>query len=337
MIGLGTIVNVGTVLIGTTIGILLKNGLPKRFEKTVMQGLGLSTCFIGIGGTLSEVLTIQDGEIGTQHTMLIILCLALGAVIGEALNIEQRLEDFGAFCQSHFAAKGDSRFVEGFVTASLLFCVGAMAIVGALNGMFYVKLRIPSMIVTTGLALIYEAVANYIAGGVEQTLPSNLRAFGQMPWNIILALLACVAAYIFLNYTKIGTYTYAIGSNEFVAKNMGINVNKYKVLAFILSGAFLGVMAILTISYGSSMVAVTGMASMSRNFVPTMGCFFGLAFKKYGMPLQAIVIGEFVINIIFFGFIALGAPTAIQDVITGLALLIIITVTTKVTKGEIVK
>ena len=75
MIGLGTIVNVGTVLIGTTIGILLKNGLPKRFEKTVMQGLGLSTCFIGIGGTLSEVLTIQDGEIGTQHTMLIILCL----------------------------------------------------------------------------------------------------------------------------------------------------------------------------------------------------------------------------------------------------------------------
>ena len=65
--------------------------------------------------------------------MLLILCLALGAVIGEALNIEQRLEDFGAFCQSHFAAKGDSRFVEGFVTASLLFCVGAMAIVGALN------------------------------------------------------------------------------------------------------------------------------------------------------------------------------------------------------------
>ena len=229
-----------------------------------------------------------------------------------------------------------TRFNMGYL-GLILGCVLTGTIVGLLNGLFYVKLRIPSMIVTTGLALIYESLANYIAGGVEQTLPSNLRAFGQMPWNIILALLACVAAYIFLNYTKIGTYTYAIGSNEFVAKNMGINVNKYKVLAFILSGAFLGVMAILTISYGSSMVAVTGMASMSRNFVPTMGCFFGLAFKKYGMPLQAIVIGEFVINIIFFGFIAMGAPTAIQDVITGLALLIIITLTTKAEKGEIVK
>ena len=211
------------------------------------------------------------------------------------------------------------------------------AIVGLLNGFFYVKLRIPSMIVTTGLALIYESVANYIAGGVEQTLPSNLRALGQMPGNVILAVLAFVLAYVLLNYTKIGTYTYAIGSNEFVAKNMGINVNLYKVLAFVISGAFFGIMAVLTISYGSSMVAVTGMASMSRNFVPTMGCFFGLAFKKYGMPLPAIIIGEFVINIIFFGFIALGAPTAIQDVITGLALLIVVTMTTKVTKGEIVK
>ena len=211
------------------------------------------------------------------------------------------------------------------------------AIVGLLNGFFYVKLRIPSMIVTTGLALIYESVANYIAGGVEQTLPSDLRALGQMPGNLILAVLSFVLAYVLLNYTKVGTYTYAIGSNEFVAKNMGINVNFYKVLAFVISGAFFGIMAVLTISYGSSMVAVTGMASMSRNFVPTMGCFFGVAFKKYGMPLPAIIIGEFVINIIFFGFIAMGAPTAIQDVITGLALLIVVTMTTKVTKGEIVK
>ncbi|MCR5227219.1 MAG: ABC transporter permease [Eubacterium sp.] len=221
----------------------------------------------------------------------------------------------------------------GLIVGSIL----TGATVGLLNGFFYAKLKIPSMIVTTGLALIYESIANYIAGGVEQTLPSDLRAFGQIPGNLILAVTAFAIAYVLLNYTKIGTYTYAIGSNEFVAKNMGINVNFYKVLAFIISGAFLGVMAVLTISYGSSMVAVTGMASMSRNFIPTMGCFFGLAFKKYGMPLPAIIIGEFVINIIFFGFIALGAPTAIQDVITGLALLIIVTLTTKVDKGEIVK
>jgi ribose transport system permease protein len=219
----------------------------------------------------------------------------------------------------------------GFILGSII----CATLVGLVNGLFYVKLRIPSMIVTTGLALIYESLANYISAGVTQTLPSDMRFFGSIQGSIILSVIAFVVAYVFLNYTKIGTYTYAIGSNEFVAKNMGINVNKYKVLAFVISGAFFGVEAILSISYGSSMVAVTGMSSMSRNFTPTMGCFFGMAFRKYGIPIQAIIIGEFMINIIFYGFIALGAPTAIQDVITGLALLIVIT--TKVDKGEIVK
>ena len=216
-------------------------------------------------------------------------------------------------------------------------CLLTGAVVGACNGFFYIKLRIPSMIITTGLALIYESLANMIAGGTAQTLPADLRLFGQMPGNLILALLTFFAAYAILNYTKIGTYTYAIGSNEFIAKNMGINVDCYKFLAFLISGIFFGIMSVLTISYGSSMVAVTGMASMSRNFIPTMGCFFGLAFKKYGIPIQAIVLGEFMINIIFYGFVALGAPTAIQDVITGFALLIIVALTTKTVRSAIVK
>lgn len=229
-----------------------------------------------------------------------------------------------------------TRFDLGY-PGFFLGCLVTGAIVGLCNGLFYVLLRIPSMIVTAGLALIYESLATYIAAGVTQTLPSDMRAFGAMPGNIILAFVTFIIAWVVLNYTKFGTYTYAIGSNEFVAKNMGINVDKFKVLAFILSGAFFGAMAILTISYGSSMVAETGMASMKRNFIPTMGCFFGLAFMKYGIPLQAIILGEFIVNIIFFGFISLGAPTAIQDVITGFALLVIITMTTKVNKGEIVK
>lgn len=211
------------------------------------------------------------------------------------------------------------------------------ALCGFVNGFLYTKLHIPSMIVTTGMALIFESLANYVAGGETATLPSNLRWFGSMAGSIVLAAVAFVVAYILLNYTKIGTYTYAIGSNEAVAKNMGINVDKYKLLAFVISGAFFGAEAILSIGYGSSMVAVTGMSSMSRNFIPTMGCFFGIAFKKYGIPLESIIIGEFFVNIIFYGFIALGAPTAIQDVITGLALLVIITLTTKPKKGEIVK
>lgn len=216
-------------------------------------------------------------------------------------------------------------------------CIVCGCIIGAINGILYVKLRIPSMIVTVGLALIYEAVATYIAGASEPRLTSELKGLGSMPWDLIVAVIAFVLAWLLLNYTKIGTYTYAIGSNEFVAKNMGINVNKYKVLAFIISGTFFGIMAVLTISYGGSMRAETNMESMSRNFPPTMGCFLGLAFRKYGIPIQAIIIGEFLFQIVYFGFVALGAPTAMKDVILGVALLIVVALTTKVAKDEIVK
>ena len=229
-----------------------------------------------------------------------------------------------------------TRFNMGYL-GLILGCVLTGTIVGLLNGLFYVKLRIPSMIVTTGLALIYESLANYIAGGVEQTLPSNLRAFGQMPWDIILAIVACIVAYIFLNYTKIGTYTYAIGSNEVVAKNMGANVAKYKVVAFTLAGLFFGLQSILTISFGTSMTSAANLSSMSRNFTPLMGTFFGLAFKKYGHPVVAIVIGEMIIQLMFNGFVALGAPTTIQNVVTGAALLAIVALTTKPVKGLVVK
>ena len=79
------------------------------------------------------------------------------------------------------------------------------------------------------------------------------------------------------------------------------------------------------------------MSTMSRNFQPLMGTFFGVAFKKYGMPITAIVVGEFIIAMIFSGFVALGAPTTIQNVVTGAALLIIVALTARGSRGSVVK
>ena len=206
-----------------------------------------------------------------------------------------------------------------------------------LNGFLYIKLRIPSMIVTTGMALIYESLAVVATGSVEKILDKGLRAFGKYPLNLIVAIAAFFLCEFILKYTKVGTYAAAIGSNEAVAKNMGINVDKYKVISFTLFGFFLGVEALLTISYGTSMTAKTGMASMSRNFQPLMGTFFGLAFRRYGHPVIAILVGEYIVSMIFAGFVALGAPTTINNVVTGIVLLVIVALTTKPVKGAVVK
>ena len=210
-------------------------------------------------------------------------------------------------------------------------------ILGLTNGIAYIKMHIPSIIVTTGLSLIYESFSVWIADVNGTRLDDAYKLFGSYPWNLIVALLAFLLCWFILNYTKIGTYCNAIGSNEFTAKNMGINVKKYKLIGFILLHFFVGVMAILTVSYGTTMTALTGMTTMSRNFQPLMGTFFGVAFRKYGIPISAIVIGEFIISIIFNGFVALGAPTTIQNVVTGAALLAIVALTARGARGSVVK
>jgi len=134
MIGLGTIVNVAAILLGGGAGLVLKNILSKRVTDTVMQGVGLAVIIIGVGGALSASFTVVEGGISSNHILLMILSLAIGAAAGEGMKIENRLDQFGKFCERRFAKSGESStFAQGFVTATLLFCVGSMAIVGSLE------------------------------------------------------------------------------------------------------------------------------------------------------------------------------------------------------------
>ena len=118
---LGTVVNVCTILLGCALGLLLRKGLPQRLRDTVMQGLGLCVILIGL-----------SGAIGTSDTMCVIISVVLGGLLGAAVNVEKCLENLGNLAQQKLARGGDG-FARGFVTASLVYCVGAMAIMGALD------------------------------------------------------------------------------------------------------------------------------------------------------------------------------------------------------------
>lgn len=210
-------------------------------------------------------------------------------------------------------------------------------VLGLLNGLVFKTLRIPSMIVTTGMSLIYEALSVRIANINGTRLVSAFSLFGSYPWNLIFALVCfCVTGFI-IKYTKIGTYSNAIGSNELVAKNMGVNVDRYKVIALTLTGTFCGAMAVLYLGYGTAQTPQTGMLSQALNFLPLMGVFFGVAFKRYGHPIVAIVIGEFMVSMMLAGFIAVGVSTTVNQIVTGLTVLVILMVTTKRRNGAVVK
>lgn len=219
-------------------------------------------------------------------------------------------------------------------------CLLCGALIGAFNGALYSKLRIPSMIVTIGLMLTLESVANYVQTldtAVGKGKLTELLVFNHAPANYIVAFAAFALMTMLLRFTRIGTYCNAIGSNELVARNMGIDVEKYKFLGFVFLHFFVGIMALLTVSYGRGMMAVTGMQSMDRNFKPLMGTFFGVAFKKYNCPVLAIVIGEFIITMMFNGLVALNVPTTINDFVTGAVLLAIVTLTNRGKRGSVVK
>ena len=137
--GAGTALNVGTVLAGSAIGVLLGHRLPQRTRDVVTDGLGLVTLLVAATSASAVRDASFSSAVGSGATVLIVLgAVVIGGIIGSLLRIEARLEGFGGWLQARLS-RGDGgtderrRFVDGFVTASLVFCVGPLAILGSIN------------------------------------------------------------------------------------------------------------------------------------------------------------------------------------------------------------
>ncbi|WP_370619310.1 DUF554 domain-containing protein [Mumia sp. Pv 4-285] len=137
-VGAGTVVNVAAVVAGSGIGLLVGNRLPARTRAVVTDGLGLVTLLIAGLSVVAVTDRVLSDAVGASAPVLIVLgAVVVGGVIGSLLRIEHRLEHSGAWLQSHLGGSGDAgaraQFVEGFVTASLVFCVGPLAILGSIT------------------------------------------------------------------------------------------------------------------------------------------------------------------------------------------------------------
>jgi len=171
----GVIVNVVAVIIGGTIGLLLKKGLNEKVKKVVLQGVGLCVIIIGISNALQ-----------TNDMLLLVLSLVTGGVIGALLRIEDRLDGLGLSIEQRFASK-EGGFAKGFVWASLIYCVGAMAIVGSIeagingdNTTLYVKSILDGVTAivftaTMGYGVIFSSVTIFIYQGAIVLLGYQLQ------------------------------------------------------------------------------------------------------------------------------------------------------------------
>lgn len=133
MAGLGTIINSAAIIVGGVFGLLFGKILNERIQNSLQKASGICVLFIGIAGAMEGMLKLSGSSLSAGRSMLIVASLALGALVGEILNIEHGFERFGEWLKIKTGNAKDKSFVEGFVTASLTVCIGAMAVVGSIK------------------------------------------------------------------------------------------------------------------------------------------------------------------------------------------------------------
>ena len=175
---LGVLVNAGGIILGSLLGWLVKKGIPDRVEKAVMMAIGLCVAFIGI-----------QGAFDSQNTLAMIISMVLGTITGTLIDLDRQMNRLGCWVERNFRPKGDHKesLAEGFVNGTLLFCVGAMAIVGSFNAgvkgdnsMLYTKALLDTvsaamMTVSMGIGLALSSGSVFVYQGALVLLAQFLQ------------------------------------------------------------------------------------------------------------------------------------------------------------------
>ena len=172
---LGSIVNCFSVIGGSILGIALKNGIKERYQNTIMDGISLAVIIIGIMSAIKS-----------QNIVLVVVSMGIGSIIGEMIDIDSRIEALGEKAEKLFS-KGDSNFSKAFVSATLVFCIGAMSIVGALESgltgnhqTLFAKSSLDGIIAimfasTMGIGTAFAAIPIFIYQGSLTLMASSVK------------------------------------------------------------------------------------------------------------------------------------------------------------------
>ncbi len=238
MRGLGTIVNVAAMVAGGLLGLVVKNGLKQRVQDALMKALGVSTIFLGIAGALPGLIEVSpEGGLAAKGAAVLIASLVGGSLIGEWINIEAGLTRFGGWLRHKAKSEGDAGFLEGFINASLVACVGAMAIVGAIEdgmagnaSLLYAKATLDAVII-----MIFASA--YGKGAIFSAIPVGIL---QGSITVLAGALApLLGASVIANVSFVGSaLIFCVGMNLVFG-------NRFKVAnmlpALIIAGALAGV------------------------------------------------------------------------------------------------
>ena len=206
---LGVTVNALAIIVGGFLGLLVKKGVPERYSDAIMKGLGLCVLYIAI-----------DGALEGTNVLVLIISVAIGAIVGTFLKLDEGIRALGDKLEQKFkSGDGKSTFAEGFVTASLLFCVGAMAVVGSLdagltgdNSTLYTKALLDGIMSivfasTLGVGVLFSAVLVFVYQGAIALLAGVIQPlltdYSIAEMSCVGSVLMIAVALNMMNITKI--------------------------------------------------------------------------------------------------------------------------------------
>ena len=200
MFGLGTLLNMAAIFVGGLAGRLVGKAIPKRVQDTLYMVCGISTLFIGIGGCMQHMLIVENGSLNTQGTMMMLFSLTVGALLGEWIDLERRLEQFGEWLKRKTGNSGDASFIDAFVTASLTVCIGAMAIVGAIKDGMEGDISVLAAKSVLDLVIICVMAASMGKGCIFSLIPVGILQGSVTALSVVLKPIMTEAALSNLSY-----------------------------------------------------------------------------------------------------------------------------------------
>lgn len=196
--------------------------------------------------------------------------------------------------------------------------------IGLINATVYTVLRVPSVVVTVGLLLIYESISATFRGGVGVSISRDMAVLGTAPWIFLVTGVLFVIMYLIYNKTKLGYSVKALGNNEMIAKSAGVNPRRVKFITFAIAGIYFGIAGLISLSYGTALSPAKNMGTMGVTFDALMAVFIAIYLSNICNRVVGVIIGNFCMKLVSAGLVAIGVDGTWQKVIVGVFLLFFI-------------
>lgn len=239
MYGLGTVINVFAIVIGGILGMIFGRFIGERHRESLCKACGLSVIFVGAAGALKGMFSVVDGKIVYGGDFLIIGCLALGALVGEIINIEGGFESFGAWLKKKTHSTGDGNFIEGFVSASFTVCIGAMAIVGSINDGLYGDCTVLVTKSILDFIILMVMTASLGKGAIFSAIPVALLQGGVTALSVLIKPIMTETALLYLSVIG-NILIFCVGINLVFGKKIKV-ANLLPAIIFAIACAFIPV------------------------------------------------------------------------------------------------